>query len=621
MQANPSAASVHDRNGVNEMKDTKITALYERLSRDDCTPEDSVSIINQRKILEKYATENGFTNIRHFQDDGWSGKDFQRPGWQELIAEIEAGNVATLITKNLDRVGRNYLQVGFYTEVFFREKGVRFIAVSNNIDSANGDDSMNEFAPFLNIMSEWYLRDASRKVKAVFKSKGMSGQRLTFKPIYGYLVDPDDKSKWIIDPIAAPVVRRIFSMTIDGIGSSVIARRLMEDRIERPSYYQQTHGIVNNEQYDMTRPFAWAGSTIAHILRRPEYCGHTVNFRTYKDSYKDKRPKKTAKEDLVIFRDTHPAIVSEETYELAQTSRQTKRRTDHGEANPLTGKIFCHDCKAKMYNHRQPEARTVINKKGYVCHRSPKDVYDCSTYTLSRRKFDAHCTSHTIRTAVLRDIVLAVIKAASAAVNLNEEEFMASMRKISVVQQEETAAAHRKQIKQSEKRIAELNTLIRRIYEDNVSGKLTDKRFAALSAEYENEQTELEQTVIRLQAELDVFAEDNDNSQRFVEIVRKYTDFTELTPAMIAEFIDRIEVHAPDKSSGEREQQVDVYLNFVGQFDLPIPELSPEEMEAEEWKRRKRERCREAQRRYQSKKRAEREAQEQGQTQLELVSL
>jgi hypothetical protein len=334
-----------------------------------------------------------------------------------------------------------------------------------------------------------------------------------------------------------------------------------------------------------------------------------VNFRTYKDSYKDKRQKQTPDEDLVIFRDTHPPIITDETFELAQNSRKTKRREDHGAANPLTGKVFCYDCKSKMYNHRQPQAKTEINKHGYVCKRSPKDVYECSEFSLSRRKFCPTCTTHSIRTVVIRDIALAVIKAAGTAVKESEEDFLKSIRQTTKENHKELAEDYQKQIKQSEKRIAELDNLIRRIYEDNVSRKLSDKRFTALSAEYENEQSELEKTVKRLSDEIAELNTDIGNSEKFVEIVRKYTDFNELTPKMIAEFIDRIEIHAADKSSGEREQKVDVYLNFIGKFELPIPQLSAEEAEAEAWKRRKRERCREAQRRYAAKKRAERENQ------------
>lgn len=587
----------------------KITALYSRLSRDDEAAGDSLSIVNQKAMLEKYAAQNGFSNIVHFSDDGFSGGNFERPDWKKLIEEIEKGNVATVISKDMSRVGRDYLQTGFYTEVFFREKGVRFIAVANNIDSQNKESG--EFAPFLNIMSEWYLRDSSRKVKASHKARGMSGRRLTFTPIYGYKLDPNDKEKWVIDPEAAAVVRRLFALTIEGKGPVQIARILAEEKIERPSYYLHTHGIVNfSNVHDMTAPYAWSGNSIARMIAKPEYCGHTVNFRTTMESYKDKRAKENPKEDWVIFENTHEAIIDPDTWETAQRCRTVKRRTDHGKANPLTGLVFCADCGAKLYNHRQPYPTTQINKKGYVCNRPPKDVYTCSTYNLTGRRFDRQCTNHQIRTVVLRELALDAIKSVSGFVKSNEAEFVKQVRETSEIQQEEAAKNHKRKIAKGQKRIAELNTLIRRIYEDNVNGKLTDKRFELLSQEYEQEQAELEQSILQLQTELDSFNADSARADKFIELVKKYTDFSELTPQMIAEYIEKIVVHEADKSSGERAQQVDIYLNFIGKFEVPIPEPTAEEIAAEEKAFRKREQRREAQRRYAAKQKQKQQEQE-----------
>ena len=584
----------------------KITALYSRLSRDDESIGDSLSIQNQKAMLEKYAAQNGFFNIAHFSDDGFSGGNFDRPDWKRLIEEIEKGNVGTVIAKDMSRIGRDYLQTGFYTEVFFREKGVRFIAISNNIDSQNRESG--EFAPFLNIMSEWYLRDASRKVKASHKARGMSGKRLTFKAIYGYMPDPQDKENWLIDPEAAEIVKRIFDLTIEGKGPTQIARLLHDEKVERPSYYLYQKGIVNYaDSYDHSHPYAWSTNTIAHIIERPEYMGHTVNFRTYKDSYKDKQAKENPKENWVIFENTHAAIIDPETWETAQRCRRTVRRTDHGAANPLTGLVFCADCGAKMYNHRQPYPTTQINKKGYVCNRPPKDIYTCSTYNLTGRRYDRQCTNHQIRTVVLRELALDAIQSVSRFVKTNEAEFVKQVRESSAVQQEEAAKSHKRRIAKGQKRIAELNTLIRRIYEDNVSGKLTDKRFELLSQEYEQEQDELEQSIARLQAELDSFHADSARADKFIEIVKKHTDFSELTPQMIAEYIEKIVVHEADKSSGERQQQVDIYLNFIGRFEIPAPAPTAEEIAAEEKAFRKREQRREAQRRYAAKKKQEQE--------------
>lgn len=587
----------------------KITALYSRLSRDDESIGDSLSIVNQKAMLEKYAEQNGFSNIAHFSDDGYSGGNFDRPDWKKLIEEIEKGNVATVISKDMSRIGRDYLQTGFYTEVFFREKGVRFIAISNNIDSQNKESG--EFAPFLNIMSEWYLRDASRKVKASHRARGMSGKRLTFKTIYGYMPDPNDKEKWIIDPVAAPVVRRIFALIIEGNGPTQIARILHDEKIERPSYYLYQKGIVNYENsYDHSEPYAWSTNTIAHIIEKPEYMGHTVNFRTYKDSYKDKQAKENPKENWQIFENTHPAIIDSETWETAQRCRKTVRRTDHGEANPLTGLVFCADCGAKLYNHRMPYPTTYVNKKGYVCNKPPKDVYTCSTYNLTGRKYNRQCTNHQIRTVVLRELALDAIQSVSGFVKTNEAEFVKQVRETSAVKQDEAAKSHKKRIAKEQKRVAELNTIIKKLYEDSAIGKLTDKRFELLSTDYEREQTELEQSIEALQAELNSFNADSVKADKFIELVKKYTDFSELTPTMIHEFIEKIVVHEADKSNGERQQQVDIYLNFIGKFDVPIPEPTAEEIAAEEKAFRKREQRREAQRRYAAKQKQKEQEEE-----------
>jgi len=582
---------------------TKITALYKRLSRDDELQGESNSIIHQKQMLEDYALKNGYNNFAHFTDDGFSGGNFERPGWKRLIAEIEAGKIGTVIVKDMSRVGRNYLQVGFYTEVMFREKDVRFIAIANSIDSVNQESG--EFAPFLNIMSEWYLRDTSRKIKAVMRAKGARGERLTTEVIYGYRYDKD--KQWIIDPESAEVVRRIYRLTIEGKGPCEIASIFADEKIERPSYYMITRGFSNRTQYDSSTPYAWSGNTVARLIGKPEYLGHTVNFRSYKDSYKDKRAKEAPKEDWAIFENTHPAIVDRETWETAQRCRKTVRRTDSlGEANPLTGLVFCADCGAKLYNHRIPYQTTFVNKKGYTCTHCPRDVYVCSTYSLTGRRFNRQCSSHSIRTAVLRELVLDAIKKVSGFAKSNEAEFIRQVREVSTVRQMETARSHKKQIAKEQKRVDELNTLIRRIYEDNVSGKLTDKRFSLLSAEYEREQAELEHSIKTLQAGLDSFDADTARADKFIEIVKRYTDFTELTAPMIHEYVEKIVVHEADKSSGERTQKVDIYLNFIGKFDVPVPEPTPDEIAEEEKAKVKRARHREAQRKYEKKQKLKR---------------
>ena len=573
---------------------TKITALYERLSRDDDLDGTSNSIVNQRQILEDYAVKNVFTNIRHFQDDGYSGTNWDRPGWNALIAEVEAGNVGVVIVKDMSRIGRDYLQVGFYTEVMFRQKGVRFIAISNNIDSTNAESG--EFAPFLNIMSEWYARDTSRKIKTSFHAKGNGGKRLTANAIYGYRKGPNDKNVWLIDEEAAEVVRRIFQMSLNGMGPNQIARKLTEEKVERPSYYAVRKGL-KLASHDLSNPYTCHDSTVGAILSKPEYCGHTVNFRTYKDSYKDKSHKDNPKENWKIFENTHEAIIDQETFDTVQRLRGTPRRNDTlGKANPLTGLMFCADCGVKMYNSRNPKF----------------DIYQCSAYTIGTAHYKKVCSAHYIRTVVVRELVLSSIQRISGYVRENEDEFIEQIRKESAVQQDETAKSHKKLIAKNERRIAELDNLFRKVYEDNAIGKLSDERFEQLSSAYETEQAELKTQNSKLQIELDTFNEDSQKADKFIEIVRRYTEFGELTTPMLNEFVDKILVHQSDKSSGERIQKVDIFFNFIGNFAVPIEKpLTAEDWEEQEKQRQKREKQREYNRRWYAKKKAEAEREKQ----------
>lgn len=418
----------------------KITALYERLSRDDDLTGDSNSIINQKKMLEDYAKANGFTNCVHFTDDGWSGGSFDRPSWKRMIEGIEKGEIAAVLVKDLSRVGRDYLQVGFYTEVMFREKGVRFVAITNGVDSNKRESS--EFAPFMNIMNEWYIRDCSRKITTVLRARGMSGKHTSNHCIYGYKKDPNDKDHWIIDEEAAEVVRRIYRMAIEGKGPYEIARILATEKVERPSYYLAQRGMGNHQSnYNAADPYTWRGGTVADILSKQEYMGHTVNFRTYKESYKDKRVKMTPKEDLVIFENTQEAIIDKETWERVQTLRKTIRRTDSiGKANPLTGLMFCADCGAKMYNHRGKagNARDWAGRPNGK-KRPDRDEYNCSRYDLGNQHYDKYCTTHLIRTAVVNELLLEAIKGVCDYALNNEAEFMAQVCSASEDRQEKVA--------------------------------------------------------------------------------------------------------------------------------------------------------------------------------------
>ena len=568
----------------------KITALYERLSRDDELNGDSNSVINQKIQLEEYAASHGFFNCQHYTDDGWSGGNFERPSWKRLIADIEAGKIGCVLAKDMSRIGRDYLQVGYFTEIVFRQNHVRFIAIGNGIDSE--DPGTSEFAPFINIMSEWYLRDLSRKQRAAIKVKGESGKPTTNCAIYGYVKDPNDKYRWLIDEEAAAVVRRIFALTIEGHGPYDIARILFNDKVEAPAVYQARQGRGIWKSLDnFSNPYNWSGYMVGQILSRPEYMGHTVNFRSHKESYKDKQAVRHAPEDWLIFENTHEAIVDKGTWKLAQSLRQTPRRIDHiGEANPLTGLVYCADCGAKMYNHRSPGKEGT--SKPY-----PSDFFDCSTYTLSRQKRFEACHGHYITTKALRTLILETIRAAATQAVKDEEAFIRKVREASDIRQAEAAKGIRRQLNKDRKRHSELDGIIKKLYESYAVGRISEERFEALLADYEQEQKALKQSVAEAEAGLSAFEQDNARVEQFLTLVKKYTDFSELTTPMINEFIDKIIVHAPDRSDGDRVQEVDIYLKFIGKFDLPAPKLTEEELKEQERLRKERIRSRERYRR------------------------
>ena len=582
----------------------KITALYERLSRDDEMVGDSNSIVNQKKMLEDYAKQNGYTNIEHFTDDGYSGGSFDRPDWKRMVAGIEDGSIGTVIVKDMSRIGRDYLQVGFYTEVMFKEKEVHFIAIANGVDNQKRESS--EFAPFLNIMNEWYIRDSSRKVTTVLRARGMEGKHTTNNAIYGYRKSEEDKNQWVIDEEAAEVVRRIYRMSLEGKGPYEIARILSEEQIERPSYYLAKRGLGTCRSNNNTAtPYVWRGATVSDILSKPEYMGHTVNFRSYKESYKDKRAKKTPKEDWVIFKNTQEAIVSEEMWNKVQGLRKTARRTDTvGEANPFTGLLYCADCGAKMYNHRGGAGR-ARNWKGELNgkRRPDRDEYNCSTYNLSRQSYDKQCSQHYIRTEVVRKLVLETIRAVSDYVITNEEEFINRIYSSSRDKQKESIKSLKRKIAQDTKRVNELNMLMKKLYEDNISGKLSDKRFEFMLSEFENEQDTLEISMENAKAEIEKYESDTVRADKFIELVKRYTDFSELTTPMLNEFVEKILVHEADYSSGERVQEVEIYLNFIGKFELPVKEPTAEEIAEHEKMKARRAKKAEYKRRYMEKRR------------------
>ena len=566
----------------------KITALYERLSRDDESLGDSNSIINQKRYLESYAADRSYGNIVHYTDDGWSGGNFDRPAWKRLIADIEAGKVEHLLVKDLSRVGRDYLQTGFYTEVVFKRYGIHFVAIGNSIDS--NDPSSGEFAPFVNIMSEWYLRDLSRKQRTAIKVKGESGKPTTNQAIYGYKKDPNDKYHWLIDEEAAAVVRRIYQLSVEGHGLSDIANILYRDKVESPAAYlaRQGRGPWKSKE-NIDRPYAWSDFIVGRILSKPEYMGHTVNFRSHKESYKDKQPIYHAPEDWLIFEDTHEAIVDKDTWELVQKLRGTPRRIDTlGEANPLTGLVFCADCGAKMYNQRTRGSET----KPY-----PSDAYECSSYKLAGQRRTAVCSNHHISTKALRTLILETIKVTSAYAISNESEFIQKVRAASEVQQAQAAKDLKRKLNKDKRRFDELDTIIKKLYESYAVGRIGEERFDTLLAGYEQEQTALRQSITESEAALDSFEQDTANVEHFLDLARKYTNFSELTTPMINEFVEKIVVHAPDKSTGDRVQEVDIYLKFIGKFDAPMPEPTPEEIAEQERLQKERIRSRERYRR------------------------
>lgn len=526
----------------------RITALYERLSRDDKLAGDSNSIVNQKKMLEDYAKSNGYTDLVHFTDDGYSGGNFDRPGWKEMLRQIEDGSIGAVIVKDMSRVGRDYLQVGFYTEVFFREKGVHFVAISNGVDSDINTSS--EFAPFLNIMNEWYLRDCSRKIKAVLQAKGRDGKPITNNPPYGYIKDPEDKNRC-----------------------------------------------------DMSKPYEWAGVSVVRMLEKPEYMGDTVNFRTKKLSYKDKTAVKNDSDEIVVFTDTHEAIIDRKTWYMVQELRKTKRRINtEGESNPFVGKIFCADCGGKMH-YRNEGKRAGRNWRGLPdgSVRTTPACYNCGNYNNSHDQSEKVCCSHNIQAKVIDQLVLETIQYACKSVRMDERAFVESIRSASEIREQSEAKKLKAALKHQEKRYAELDILLKKVYEDNALGRLPDKRYEMLSAGYEKEQAELEQSIKACREQLTQYDEDTDRTEEFLALVHKYTDITELTPVIINEFVDKILVHKAEKIDGERVMEIEIYLNFIGKVELPAQELTEEELAEIKEKQRLRERNAMYQRRRRAK--------------------
>ena len=531
-----------------EMKQSeKITAIYCRLSRDDELAGESNSISNQKSIISKFCRDNGFKNLQYFVDDGYSGTNFNRPAWTELLDKIENGEVGTLVVKDMSRLGRDYLKVGFYTEVLFVEKGVRFIAINNGIDSQNQQDS--DFTPFLNIINEWYAKDTSKKIRAVMKSKGESGEYLCTNPPYGYLKDPDNKKRWIVDAEAAAVVKDIFSLCVAGNGPSQIARILKNQQVDTPTIHYQKIGKPIKNCLPMN-DYDWDQKTVSEILERPEYLGQTVNFKTHKQSYKIKKTVDNPKEQWKIFPNTHEPIVDEETFNRVQELRKNKRRpTKTGKTNMFSGIVRCADCREKMY---------YCTTKNFD---KRQDHFVCST---SRTKGKDVCETHFIRAVILEQGVLHHIRTVMWLVANYEEKFRAALGAMQKSEMKKAIASKKKQVSQIERRIDELDRLFKKVYEDYANQRLSEARYEMLSCDYEAEQAELYEKLEMLTTEIEQQEEQAENIDKFIAKVKKYLEMTELTPAILNDLIKAVYIHKPKKVDGKRVLDIDISYDFVG---------------------------------------------------------
>ena len=547
------------------MSKQKITALYERLSRDDELQGESNSISNQKKLLEEYAAQQGFTNCVHFTDDGISGTCFDRPGFLDMMRQVEAGNVDYLCIKDMSRLGRDYLKVGQIMEIL-RQRGVRLIAINDGVDSARGDD---DFTPFRNIMNEYYARDTSRKIKSTFKTKGMTGKHLTGTVIYGYLWN-ETRDQWIVDEYAAEVVKRIFAMTIDGYGPYQIANKLSEDKILIPSAYLAQHNEGVNKNKTFKDVYGWGSSTIVNLLDKREYLGHTVNFKTRKH-FKDKKSHYVPEDEWTIFENTHEAIISQETFDLAQKIRSKVRRYPDGwgEAAPLTGLLYCADCGGKMYVHRTNNGKRISQ-------------YTCSQYT--KVPCGTLCkTQHRINEDVVLSLVSDMLRAIAEYAKHDRAEFVRVVQEAQSSQQTSEVKKQRTRLATAKQRVSELEVLLCKIYEDNVLGKLPDARYAVLDAQYAKEQAALTAEIATLEKAVGDYEKHEKSADRFIALIDKYQNFDKLSNTMLNEFVDKILVHErARKGSRETTQEVEIFFNFVGRFVPPAfaeVELTPEELE------------------------------------------
>ena len=527
-----------------------VTALYARLSKDDDLVGDSNSIVHQKEILAKYAKEHGFSNCEFYIDDGFSGTNFNRPDFQRMMADAEEGKVSTVIVKDMSRFGRDYIMVGYYTEIYFSNLDIRFIAINDNVDS--NIQTENDLTPFKNVFNEWYARDTSKKIRAVFKAKGNSGKHLSTNPPFGYKKDPNDKEKWIIDEEAATTVRRIFQMYVDGYRISEIGHKLTEEKVETPMLYYMNRGIKTNARSEY--PEIWDSMSIKYILSQTAYAGHTVNFQTAVKSYKTKKQIRLPKEDWIIYRNTQEPIIDEKTFETVQQMRKVKRaRTKYNEPNMFSGLLYCADCG----NHLTIQ-RVARNRK--------MDNFSCATY---RKKKKGLCSCHRILVSDLETIVKEDLQKVCEYVLFHEKEFtdeyLSGSKKETVKFQSKTKA----ELKRLSERQEEIGKIISKLYEDNVNGRITDERFDFLAKSYEDEGNDLKTKINELKNALASSAQDEEKLSKFLKVVKSYTGIEELTPEILNSFIEKIYIGETEKYDGRKMQEVEIIYKFVGAINLP----------------------------------------------------
>ena len=555
------------------MRNEKITPLYERLSRDDELQGESNSISNQKQMLEDFARRNGLPNPTHFTDDGISGTRFDRPGFLAMMEEVEAGRVEAIVIKDMSRLGRDYLKVGQVMEIL-RQRGVRLIAINDGVDSLKGDD---DFTPFRNIMNEFYARDTSRKIRSVFKSKGMSGKHLTGTVIYGYLWD-EKREHWLVDEEAAEVVRRIFSLTLEGYGPYQIACKLSADRIEIPVVHLARFNEGVNRSKPVKDPYGWGSSTIVNILKKREYLGHTINFKTRKH-FKDKKSHYVSEDEWTIFENTHEAIIDQQTFDLVQKIRSNVRRYPNGwgEAAPLTGLLYCADCGGKMYVHRTNNGKRISQ-------------YTCSNYT--KVPCGTLCpTQHRINESAVLTLVSDTLRAIAEYSRNDRTEFIHTVQETQVAQQSADISKKRRRLAAAQKRAGELEKLICKIYEDNALGKLPDARYKALDAQYAKEQDALEIEIAELEKAVTGYEQSQKSAEKFIALIDKYENFDTLTNTMLNEFVEKILVHERSrKGSQDTTQEIEIYFNFLGRYIPPSLQPVPLTTEEQEELRKKEER-------------------------------